>query len=262
MPGPALVLGIAALLALAAWRWRALDASGAVAAALVGATVLGGTGWPGGAVLAAFFLSSTLLGRLGPDPAAETLDVRGDRRDAVQVLANGGPAAAGALIALRWPGAGFWMLAGALSVATADTWASTWGVRARGWPRDLVRRRPVPPGTSGGVSWTGTAGGLAGAVALSAVAAAATGQRLFLPAGTVLGFGGMLGDSALGSLLQGRFYCPRCSRPCERARHRCGTRTEHTGGWRWLTNDSVNLLATGAGALGGWLAWRWLAFSS
>jgi uncharacterized membrane protein len=31
----------------------------------------------------------------------------------------------------------------------------------------------------------------------------------------------------------------------------------HTGGWRWLTNDGVNLLATLGAALDGALAW-WL----
>ncbi len=262
MPGPGLAVLVAAALALAAWRGRALSAGGAAAAVLVGTAVLAGTGWRGGAVLAAFFLSSTLLGRGGPDPAARDLDARGDRRDAVQVLANGGPAAVGALVALRHPQAGFWMLAAALAVATADTWASAWGPRFGGWPRDLFRGRRVPPGTSGAVSWAGTAAGLAGAVFLAAVAASLAGGRLFFPAGTVLGFGGMLGDSALGSLVQARFYCPRCQQPCERARHRCGAAAQPTGGWRWLSNDGVNLVATGAGALGGWLAWRWLAASS
>lgn len=261
MPAPAAAVGLALLLAAAAWRARALSGSGALAAAAVGALVLAGTGWAGGAVLVAFFLSSTLLGRLTPDPAERDLGGKGGRRDAWQVLANGGPAACGALVAWRHPQAGFWILAGALAVATADTWASIGGARSGRPPRDLLRGRRVPAGTSGGVTWLGTAAGLAGALFLAAVAARTAAGRLFIPAGTILGFGGMLADSALGSLAQGRFYCPRCEAPCERAHHRCGEAARHIGGWRWLTNDGVNLLATGAGALGGWLGWRWLGSS-
>ena len=36
--------------------------------------------------------------------------------------------------------------------------------------------------------------------------------------------------------------------------HRCGTRTEHTGGLAWLTNDGVNAVTTATSALAG--CWR------
>ena len=70
----------------------------------------------------------------------------------------------------------------------------------------------------------------------------------------------MVLDSILGATLQGRFRCPSCSIDSEHRVHRCGTRTEPTGGVSWLTNDGVNALTTAAGALGGLLAWR-CAFS-
>jgi uncharacterized membrane protein len=72
--------------ALVAWRLGTLTRGGAVAAGMVGTAVVTGTGWSGGAVLAAFFVSSSAVGRLAPRPA---LDVKGERRDAWQVGANG-----------------------------------------------------------------------------------------------------------------------------------------------------------------------------
>src|SRR5215216_2020610 len=73
----------AAAISLAARRVHALSPSGALAASVVGATVVSGSGIRGGTMLVAFFVSSTLLGRL---PAAARLDQRrGRQRDAVQV---------------------------------------------------------------------------------------------------------------------------------------------------------------------------------
>jgi uncharacterized membrane protein len=69
----------------------------------------------------------------------------------------------------------------------------------------------------------------------------------------------MLADSALGASIQGRFRCSRCGLGSERRMHRCGTPTDRVGGVAWLNNDGVNALATGIGALGGWIAWRWLS---
>ena len=74
---------LAAAAALLAWRARTLTGGGAVAAAVVGALVLVGTGWEGGAVLAAFFVSSNVVGRLAPGTAG--LDPKGERRDPYQV---------------------------------------------------------------------------------------------------------------------------------------------------------------------------------
>ena len=81
----------AAAFSLAARQVRALSPSGAIAATAVGGTVVAGSGIRGGGMLLAFFITSTLLGRL---PAGEHLEQRrGRERDAVQVMANGGVAA-------------------------------------------------------------------------------------------------------------------------------------------------------------------------
>ena len=79
-----------------------------------------------------------------------------------------------------------------------------------------------------------------------------------LPVAALVGFGGMLLDSALGAAAQGRFRCPRCAETSEWPRHRCGAVTVHEGGLPWLDNDGVNLASAAAAALAAGAAWRWL----
>jgi uncharacterized protein (TIGR00297 family) len=238
------------------WRARALTGAGAVTACAVGSAILWRTGWPGLAALGAFFVAASAVSRVAPDRSAETMGAKGARRDPWQVLANGGAAACGALVSPLAPGAGVWIVTASLAAAAADTWATSVGGWSRVPPRHILNWRPVVPGTSGGVTLLGSAGGLAGA-ALVAGAAALTAHRVALfPAALGVGMLGMGVDSILGAALQGRFYCRACEAATERRVHTCGRRTTRTGGMAWLTNDAVNGLATGLAALAGWLAWR------
>lgn len=253
-PALGVAVAVSALVSAAGFAARALDGAGALAAWLVGAAILVGAGWPGGAVLLAFFALSSAVSRLAPRRRATSLDAKGERRDPWQVLANGGAAAAGATLLAGSPVA-LWVVTGALATAAADTWATAWGAGSRALPRHLLTGRPVPSGTSGGMTVRGTVGALVGAAVTAAASLPAGGVPL-LAAGTGIGVGGMLLDSWLGAAAQGRFHCPACDVPSEWTRHRCGVRTRHLGGVRWLTNDGVNGLATSAGACLGWLAWR------
>jgi len=248
------LLGFAA--ASVAWKTRGLSVSGAFAAAAVGMLVLTGTGWPGGAVLMTFFVGSTLVSRWSPDPSGRLLDAKGNQRDALQVVANGGMAACGGLLALFHPGPAAWMLTASLASAAADTWATSVGGRSPTPPRDLITGRVVAPGTSGGVTSCGTIGAVIGGASVAAVGALVFHQVRLLPVATLIGVAGMLFDSVLGGCCQARFECPQCAVPCERATHRCGARTVQTGGWRLLTNDTVNAVATVAAGVGGWVAWK------
>ena len=213
-----------------------LSPGGTLAALAAGALVAIGLGWHGLALLCAFFLSSSLLTPGG-----------GGRR-AAQVVANGGVAAAAALLALWHP---VWTaaFAGALAAATADTWSGEIGARSRRAPQLITTGNPVAAGTSGGVTWLGTAASAAGA---AFIAAAATLLALARPWGAAMvgigGFAGCLADSFLGATLQARYRCPACGAAGETPRPCCGRAPDLAGGLRWMTNDTVNLLATMVGA--------------
>ena len=261
MISPLLAATLSALFSLAGWKARSLTLPGALAAFAVGLAVLAGTGWAGGAALALFFLSSSTVSRLTESRQSQRLDPKGNRRDPWQVAANGAAAAIGGLVGLLSREAGLWIVTASLGAAASDTWATSLGALSRRDPVDIVRWRRVPMGTSGGVSSTGSLGGLAGAVLVAGapVVAGAPGT-MFLPA-VILGMTGMVADSVLGATVQGRFHCPSCGMDTERRRHRCGTVTEQSGGWRWLGNDGVNALATGLAGCAAAAWWRWACCS-
>jgi uncharacterized protein (TIGR00297 family) len=233
----------------------ALTAAGAGTATLVGTLVLAGTGWAGGLVLGVFFISSSIVSEM-TSSASFPSDPKGNQRDPWQVVANGGPAAVAALLGFDHPSLALWTLTASLAAGGADTWATALGALSRTPPRLLVGWQPVPAGTSGGVTLVGSSGGLAGAAVVAGTGALAGGGAHLLAAGTLIGFAGMLVDSALGGTLQGRFFCPRCETASEWRVHRCGEATVGTGGIAWLNNDAVNLVATSLAAVAGAAAWR------
>jgi uncharacterized protein (TIGR00297 family) len=255
----AIGLLLAAVIALLARRVRALAPSGAVAATVVGAICVA-AGWEWATVLLAFFATSTALSRLRAERKAALLGAlvaKGGERDAVQVLANGGPFALAALGMLVQPSP-TWLVAGAAAIAaaTADTWATEIGTLAARRPRTILGWREVPAGTSGAVSALGLLAALAGSGFIAAAV-----LLLGWPSAAALGalVGGIAGstvDSLLGAGLQARRWCDACDRPTERTEHDCGAPTRVIGGLRWLDNDGVNLVSGLMGATIGWLAVR------
>lgn len=244
--------------ALVAWWAGTLTAAGAAAAGSIGFLVLYGTGWQGGAVLAAFFVSSNVVSRLFPSPPT-VLDPKGDRRDHWQVYANGALAGiAGAIGSVNLE-LGLWLVTCVLAAAAADTWATAVGSRSAGDARLIWSGRAVPAGTSGGMSAPGTAAAAAGALFVAAVGAWAADRPSLLPAATLVGFLGMVVDSTLGALLQGRFHCAACNMASEWRVHRCGRVTAPTSGIAWLNNDVVNFFATVAAGVAGIVLWCWLS---
>lgn len=245
-------LALAAAIALAARRAGSLSSSGAVAAIALG-TLTFAAGWSWAVVLIAFFVASTALSRWRADRKAERMAgivAKGGRRDAVQVLANGGVFAACAALSLLEPSPAWAVLgAGAIAASTADTWATEIGALARSQPRSIVSWRPVPPGTSGGVSVRGTFAALAGAAFIASTSRLVGWPAAAVPAALAGGLAGTTADSLLGATLQARRWCASCAEQTERAIHRCGSATMHAGGLPWLGNDAVNAVAGGVGAL-------------
>ena len=256
-----LAVAMAAAIAVAAWHLRALSPSGAIAATVVGSVAMRG-GWPWAGYLLSWFAVSVLLSRWGrARKQARTAGVvaKGDRRDAWQVLANGGVfAVAGWLDGVLAGGTGWLVVAacGALAAAGADTAGTEVGTA---WGRDpwsLRTRGRVPPGSSGAVTVLGLVGTFGGAAVFTMFAVGigpvpiAAAPALFTGA-----VAGALADTLLGAWWQARRWCDACHRETEQRVHACGTTTRHLAGLPWLENDLVNLLCTLVGAATAAAAW-------
>lgn len=243
---------LALVIAGGARRARSLSPGGTAAAVLLG-TITVAAGWRWGIILIAFFVSSSLLSRLGAVAKARRTDAiteKGGERDAVQVLANGGAFAAAALLATiladdRWTA----IALGAIAASSSDTWATEIGTLLGGRPRSILTWRALPAGISGGVTVVGfMAAALGGA--FIAFFVPAFGWSTSLAVATAAGgFIGSTADSLLGATVQGRRWCDRCAATTERRIHPCGTETTPRGGFAWIDNDVVNLLSSVVGGL-------------
>ncbi len=244
--GEALALGVT----LTAFVARSLDLSGALMGFLVGAIVFGIGGWTFAIPMLLFFIGSSLLSTLPQKDTklAQDMIAKGDRRDAVQVLANGLlptlMVIAGLFIKNQ---TAFLLYLGGLAAATADTWATEIGLRFGKQPRSILTGKLVAPGTSGGITLAGVLGAIGGATMVAL--AGYWSYRLFenveirwLPfiGVSIAGFVAQFIDSLLGATLQRRNRCVVCGKITERGEH-CGQATNYESGWRWLDNDVVNI---------------------
>jgi len=261
---PLLLLVIGApvncLAGLISFLRRSVDAGGAASGAALGTAVFIAAGPLLWVILAAFVASSSAFTRFRAEEKdwLTSIQQKGGRRDALQVVANGGVSLLMALL-LRFTrepsyAVGF---AAALASANADTWASEIGVLSRRSPVSLLTLRTVPRGVSGGVTMLGLAAAAGGALFIALLFAA---ESMLLPrnlAGvgalfglvTATGLFGSFVDSFLGSTIQGQ-YTGKDSALTERGMTD-GRSNTLVRGLAFVTNDVVNLGSTAAAAFAG-----------
>lgn len=211
-----LVVGflLSLLIAAASVRVQFLTTGGAAAAVVIGTLTLGFGGWGFAVLLGIFFVTSSILTRWRR--AGKTRAEPHTARTALQVLANGGVAAGAAVTwAFSHSEITTAAFAAAVAAATADTWATEVGLLSPSPPRLITSWQVVTAGISGGVTPLGTAAAVAGA-GFIAWSARLLGVPAWIP--WLTGIAAMLLDSVLGATAEGR-----------RA---------------WVTNDTVNALAT------------------
>jgi len=216
------IAGLLTILFAGAARWlRGVTTAGALAGA-VSCFILYLGGGPGAfAALVTVFILTWTTTRLGYQRKQKLgIAERREGRNAIQVLANLGVAAACAALFFLNPGkaALLMALAAALSEAAADTVSSEVGQAFGQKARMITSWKSVPAGIDGAVSLTGTLAGIAAAAIVSSVCA--LGGLLpwrWLPISAGAGVLGMIVDSFLGAWLERRHL---------------------------LNNDSVNFLST------------------
>lgn len=254
---------LAALIGFVSYRLRFLNKGGSVALFLLGTLVFGVGRWTFSAPILAFFVLSSVLSKLGKNRKLKLVNVfeKSSQRDAAQVLANGGIAGLMLVLWYYTKSDTFYVLyIASLASVTADTWATEIGVMAKGQPRSILNFKPVPMGTSGGVSWLGTTGALLGSAVLVGVgflssphssprAVGISEAAIILIAGLVAS----MVDSVLGATVQAQFKCTVCGKITEKKLHCQNTQTHFAHGWRWINNDVVNGVCAASGVLFAWL---------
>lgn len=224
---------------------KALTRDGSITAASLGIILYTYGGWAFVAPMLLFFVSGSLFSRILQIPGQRT--EKSGSRDPWQVLANGGIPAIALLFGvytdhLDWA---YTMYLSALACATADTWATEFGMRFGGKPRHILTGRVLAPGLSGGVTIVGFCASFLGALSIASFA------LLFVSLGSWfwwvvgLGFLGSVVDSLLG-IAQGK-YIDNTSSSEDSITERPeinGQQNEFATGYKWLNNDLVNALSS------------------
>lgn len=176
---------------------------------------------------------------------SEVSKEKGTARKLKQILVNG---SAGLFLLIcayltRKEGFRFAYYATVLEVM-ADSIASDVGVLSKEQPWDILTRKKVICGMSGGVSWLGLAASavicLIGGGSASIINSWGICKTLIL---IITSYAGMLLDSILGSVIQVKYKCCNCGIFTEQLIH-CGQRTLYHKGIFFVTNDIVNLICT------------------
>lgn len=252
----------AAVVAVAAFYFKLLNASGSVATFILAQIIFGVGGWKWTVPILAFFVLSSVLSKIGKKQKAgvDSIFEKSSTRDAGQVAANGLGAGTVMLLWNFFPQEIFYLVyLGTLAAVTADTWGTEIGVLSNHEPRLILNFKKVPLGTSGGISFWGTLGSYVGAAVIFFSGFAWLAQvdhaplnmiQLFLLV-SLGGFLGSLFDSVLGATIQAQYHCQVCSKATEKKAH-CGEPSRHIKGRLWMTNDLVNVCCA---VLGGAVVW-------
>ena len=254
----------ALFISLVAFHLKALNKSGVIAATITGTIIFGLGGWQWAIILLGFFTSSSLLSKLLRKSKTSLSDKfsKGSRRDAWQVLANGGIGALLVVIHYLYPNH-LWVwpaFLGSFAAVNADTWATELGVLSKKNPRLITSGKVVERGTSGGITLLGTLSALGGAsfIALIGVLTWPVRDAAILSFTSLISFllitlGGLLGsmiDSWLGATIQAIYHCHTCNKDTEQYPvHHCGTSTTLVRGLKWFNNDLVNTLCAATGTI-------------
>ena len=251
---------------------RLVSKSGLLASILV-AIISGLTGLQSFLYVLIFYLSSSFLTRLKYSEKSKKGAAENPRgRNWRQVLGAGGVGTlffAASFVSsllgnLKFSAAFLVAALTTFAVSNADTWASEIGSLSKTPPRLIVKPwRKLPPGTSGGVTMLGELASITGAALMSLTLWVLSLHPMFtMPAWTyisstyrvpavifLIGWLGEILDSIVGALFQAKYYCPRCKVITDKKLHKCGTTTVFYRGFRWLGNETTNLISTFTAAL-------------
>jgi uncharacterized protein (TIGR00297 family) len=211
MPIPQLVFLIVLIAAsYTSYKTGKLTEGGAITGGLIGLCIYMGTGYTGIAMLTVFFVLSTVATSHKKQEKRNSGEgAHSEKRDARQVLANGGLPAILGILATAMPDNTLLatvFMAAAFASATADTLSSELGTVYGRRFYNILNLKPDEKGRDGVISLEGTLMGIAGSAAIACIYSFTFGWNgtflNILIAGTI----GNLADSVLGATLERRGY--------------------------------------------------------
>ncbi|WP_078545662.1 DUF92 domain-containing protein [Litchfieldia alkalitelluris] len=233
--------------AFSGYKLKSLTKSGAILTIIIGIAVAAGFGYQGLFLLGIFFVTSSLWSKYKSEKKASIQQKvqKGEQRDYIQVLANGGvPALAGILHTLSPADIWLYLFIGAIASANADTWASEIGSLSKRNPLLITSFKRVDRGTSGAISFLGSLSALAGSLLIIG-AAFYFWNDLSVFAIIVLALTGFLGnwiDTFLGAVIQVSYICEKCGFETEKSFH-CNQKTRYYKGVTFCNNDFINVIS-------------------
>ncbi|XP_015902465.1 protein PGR [Ziziphus jujuba] len=264
---PLIAVLISSLIAIRSYRKKSLDLSGAISGFIV-MTIHIAVGYRYGAMLLAFFFSSSKLTKVGEEKKRRVdADFKeGGQRNWIQVLSNS--AIATILVVIIWKEAEWQdkcldskdsvlvtsLIGGVIGhycCCNGDTWSSELGILSDAQPRLITNFKPVRKGTNGAVTKTGL---LAAAAAGSIIGMifvifgfftakcskdAALKQLLVIPLSCLAGLCGSVIDSLLGATVQFSGFCTVRNKVVGKP----GPTVKKISGLNYLDNNAVNFVS-------------------
>lgn len=186
---------------------KKLTVPAAVTGAGVCTIIFTGVGWPGVALMTAFFVVGTFVTswKKQQKAALGLAQQNSGRRTSSQVLANAGTAGVLALLAHVFPAEAplcLYLVAAVFSSATADTVSSEIGSVYGKRFYDVLSWKQVPPGGDGVISLEGSFAGLLSSSLMAAIYSLTAGWHEATAGVIIAGTAGNLADSLLGATLE------------------------------------------------------------
>ncbi len=243
----------AVTIALFSQRFLLLSISGSFAQFILAVFIFGFGGWKWTVPILVFFLFSSILSkiRISINNSVESYFEKSNKRDYLQVFANGGIAALLVIFNQLYNSELLYIVyVSSLSAVCADTWATEIGTLRRIKTVNVISLKPVEQGMSGGISWMGIVGSVLGAfiVAISSLNWITINFVFFCFAIVTIGVLSSLIDSIMGAAFQLQYKCKLCGKITERNIH-CGGETLYNRGWKFLNNDMVNFITAFSGGV-------------
>ncbi|HEX6334521.1 MAG TPA: DUF92 domain-containing protein [Flavisolibacter sp.] len=198
-----IIILLLAILAAAAVRTGRLTMTGGVTGWVISALIFAGTGVAGVVMLAVFFIAASVATRWKYRMKLQlgVAEKRMGRRNAWQVIANGGIPGLSGLVAWFFPGLEqicLLMVAGSFAAATADTLSSELGSLYGKKFYNILNLRREARGLDGVISTEGTLVGIFGSMLIAVVYSVSSGWAMFVSV-IIAGTAGNVVDSLLGA---------------------------------------------------------------